>query len=109
MHQVLRLLGLAITQDNHPDTRCRASQRIELLQVHRLIQIHAHDASVIVVRAERRVSCAPPHRKISPESRMVELLAQLAAVLDIRTTSSVRESCVLAGSDAATAAVSRRC
>ena len=84
MHRVPRSLGLSIAQDNHPDTRRSAAQRLELLQVNRFIQIDSDDARVIVVQAESRARSAPANRKISPESRNAELLAQLPAVLDIR-------------------------
>ena len=38
----------------------------------------------MVVRAESRMSGAPAHREIGPKSRMIELLAELSAVLEIR-------------------------
>ena len=84
MRESQRSFGLQIAQDQDPDTQCRPAQRIELIEVRRLIQVRDHDERVIVVCSEGRVGCAPTHSEIGLESRVVELLDELAAVLVVR-------------------------
>ena len=84
MRESQPFFALQIAQDNDPDMRCRSAKRIELIEDRRLIPVRDHDQRVIVVRPEGRAGCAPAHREICLESRMVELLDELAAVLVVR-------------------------